>query len=169
MRADLVNTKAQAVPDRYRAVSASDSADRFRNRERSWPAFDWRLPDEADDPRRPPLKRPRFLSNSSADRVGRNLNRRAEAPVEIENPTVHSQIPGQVMAAMARHEGGSWLPIPEGRHVRSARDDGEDIFGCHDCFVGYPSLSGRGRSGAADAPRLSAAPLPDQTEERAAG
>jgi polyphosphate kinase len=99
---------------------------------------------------------------SSADWMDRNLNRRVETLVEIDNPTVHSQILDQVMAATLRDEAQSWVLMPDGHYVRATGDDGEELFSCHDFFIRYPSLSGRGRSGAADAPRLSAATPPSQ-------
>ncbi|MEM0943659.1 MAG: RNA degradosome polyphosphate kinase, partial [Pseudomonadota bacterium] len=98
---------------------------------------------------------------SSADWMSRNLNRRVETLVEIINPTVHSQIIDQVMAANLRDEAQSWVLQPDGRYLRatgapSNQGDGAEgeLFNCHDFFMRYPSLSGRGRSGADDAPRL---------------
>ncbi|MEM7237950.1 MAG: RNA degradosome polyphosphate kinase [Pseudomonadota bacterium] len=91
---------------------------------------------------------------SSADWMGRNLNRRVETMVEIINPTVHSQIIDQIMAANLRDEAQSWVLMPDGRYVRPPVRDGEELFSCHDFFMKYPSLSGRGRIGAADAPKL---------------
>ncbi|MEM9147899.1 MAG: RNA degradosome polyphosphate kinase [Pseudomonadota bacterium] len=92
---------------------------------------------------------------SSADWMGRNLNRRVETLVEIVNPTVHSQIVDQVMAANLRDEAQSWVLMPDNAYVRaSGLPQGEEAFNCHDFFMRYPSLSGRGRSGSDDAPRL---------------
>ncbi|MBY8975478.1 RNA degradosome polyphosphate kinase [Rhodobacteraceae bacterium NNCM2] len=91
---------------------------------------------------------------SSADWMGRNLNRRVETLVEIINPTVHSQIIDQIMAANLRDEAQSWVLMPDGSYVRSPVIEGEELFNCHDFFMKYPSLSGRGRIGAADAPKL---------------
>ncbi len=91
---------------------------------------------------------------SSADWMGRNLNRRVETMVEIVNPTVRSQIIDQVMAANLRDEAQSWVLQPNGSYVRAEAPVGEDAFNCHDFFMKYPSLSGRGRAGAEDAPRL---------------
>jgi polyphosphate kinase len=98
---------------------------------------------------------------SSADWMDRNLNRRVETLVEIDNPTVHSQIIDQVMAANLRDEAQSWVLMPDGRYVRAGGQPGEALFSCHEFFMKYPSLSGRGRSGAADAPRLTIAVPPD--------
>jgi polyphosphate kinase len=91
---------------------------------------------------------------SSADWMDRNLNRRVETLVEIDNPTVHSQIIDQVMAATLRDEAQSWVLMPDGQYIRASGAPGKDLFSCHDFFMKHPSLSGRGRSGAADAPRL---------------
>ncbi|MEM7498845.1 MAG: RNA degradosome polyphosphate kinase [Pseudomonadota bacterium] len=91
---------------------------------------------------------------SSADWMGRNLNRRVETLVEIENETVRDQILQQVMAANLRDEAQSWLLMPNGSHVRATGEEGEQLFNCHEFFMRHPSLSGRGRSGTADAPRL---------------
>ncbi|TYO90106.1 RNA degradosome polyphosphate kinase [Oceanicella actignis] len=91
---------------------------------------------------------------SSADWMGRNLNRRVEALVRIKNPTVHAQILEQVMAANLRDEAQSWVLQPDGAWVRAAPPAGETPFSCHEFFMRHPSLSGRGRAGAEDAPRL---------------
>ena len=91
---------------------------------------------------------------SSADWMDRNLNRRVETLVEVTNPTVHAQIIHQVMAGNLRDEAQSWVLQPDGQYIRATGDPGEELFSCHDFFMQYPSLSGRGRSGADDAPRL---------------
>ncbi len=98
---------------------------------------------------------------SSADWMDRNLNRRVETLVEITNPTVHSQIIDQVMAANLRDEAQSWILMPDNSYVRATGEAGETLFNCHHFFMANPSLSGRGRHGTDDAPRL--------TEPRAAG
>jgi polyphosphate kinase len=106
---------------------------------------------------------------SSADWMDRNLNRRVETLVEIDNPTVHSQIIDQVMAATLRDEAQSWVLMPDGQYIRASGAPGENLFSCHDFFMKYPSLSGRGRSGAADAPRLTTAGQAGGEKEQAAG
>lgn len=94
---------------------------------------------------------------SSADWMDRNLNRRVETLVEIRNPTVHAQIVDQVMAANLRDEAQSWVLQPDGAYVRAEAPAGETAFNCHAFFMAHPSLSGRGRAGAGDAPRLTEA------------
>ena len=92
---------------------------------------------------------------SSADWMGRNLNRRVETLVMIENPTVHAQIIDQIMAANLADEAQSWVLAPDGAYVRATgAPDAGALFSAHDFFMKHPSLSGRGRSGTADAPRL---------------
>jgi len=94
---------------------------------------------------------------SSADWMDRNLNRRVETLVEIDNPTVHAQIIDQIMAANLRDEAQSWVLMPDGTYVRASWVEGDEPFNCHEFFMKYPSLSGRGRGGAADVPRLTTA------------
>ncbi len=91
---------------------------------------------------------------SSADWMDRNLNRRVETLAEVTNPTVHAQIIDQIMAGNLRDEAQSWVLQPGGTYVRAEAPPGDELFSCHEFFMKYPSLSGRGRSGAADAPRL---------------
>ncbi len=91
---------------------------------------------------------------SSADLMSRNLNRRVETLVEIKNPTVKAQIIEQVMAANLVDEAHSWVLGPDGRYERAENGAAADAFSCHQFFMANPSLSGRGRAGASDAPRL---------------
>ncbi|RYH10659.1 RNA degradosome polyphosphate kinase [Tropicimonas sp. IMCC6043] len=91
---------------------------------------------------------------SSADWMGRNLNRRVETLVEICNATVKAQIVGQIMAANMADEAQSWLLRPDGSFERPAAREGQSLFNCHRFFMEYPSLSGRGSAGAADVPEL---------------
>ena len=91
---------------------------------------------------------------SSADWMGRNLNRRVETLIEIENPTVKAQIVSQVMAANMADVAQSWVMAPDGSFSRPPAIEGMFAFNCHRFFMENPSLSGRGSAGASDVPKL---------------
>ena len=91
---------------------------------------------------------------SSADWMGRNLNRRVETLVECENPTVKAQIVSQIMAANMADTAQSWILRPNGQFERPAPETQERSFSCHRFFLENPSLSGRGSAGAKDVPEL---------------
>ncbi|SCM68632.1 RNA degradosome polyphosphate kinase [Donghicola eburneus] len=91
---------------------------------------------------------------SSADWMGRNLNRRVETLIEIENPTVKAQIVDQIMAANMADVAQSWVMGPDGKFKRANLEEGKFAFSCHRFFMENPSLSGRGSAGAADVPKL---------------
>ena len=91
---------------------------------------------------------------SSADWMGRNLNRRVETLIEIENPTVKAQIVSQIMAANMADVAQSWVMTPDGGFTRPALPEDEFAFNCHRFFMENPSLSGRGSAGASDVPTL---------------
>ena len=95
---------------------------------------------------------------SSADWMGRNLNRRVETLVEATNPTVKAQIVSQIMAANLADTAQSWLLAPDGTFHRPTAPEGEVAFNCHRFFMENPSLSGRGSAGAADVPKLAHSP-----------
>ncbi|TMV14868.1 RNA degradosome polyphosphate kinase [Arenibacterium halophilum] len=100
-----------------------------------------------------PSKRARVFI-SSADWMGRNLNRRVETLVEIENATVKAQIVSQVMAANLADVAQSWVMAPDGSFTRPPAPEGGFAFNCHRFFMENPSLSGRGSAGASDVPQL---------------
>ncbi|MBW4707571.1 RNA degradosome polyphosphate kinase [Roseobacter sp. YSTF-M11] len=91
---------------------------------------------------------------SSADWMGRNLNRRVETLVEIENATVKAQIVSQIMAANLADVAQSWVMGPDGGFERPPLPEGTFAFNCHRFFMENPSLSGRGSAGASDVPKL---------------
>ncbi|MHA6344110.1 RNA degradosome polyphosphate kinase [Roseivivax sp. CAU 1761] len=91
---------------------------------------------------------------SSADWMGRNLNRRVETLVEIHNDTVKAQIVSQIMAANLADVAQSWAMTPDGRFRRDEFEEGVFAFNCHRFFMENPSLSGRGSAGAKDVPDL---------------
>jgi polyphosphate kinase len=91
---------------------------------------------------------------SSADWMGRNLNRRVETLVEIENATVKAQITSQIMAANLADVAQSWIMTPDGSFERQPLPDGQFAFNAHRFFMENPSLSGRGSAGASDVPKL---------------
>jgi len=104
-----------------------------------------------------PAKKSRVFI-SSADWMGRNLNRRVETLVEINNATVKAQIVSQIMAANLADTAQSWVLDSDGRYHRETVMREGDAFNCHRFFMENPSLSGRGSAGAADVPELTHTP-----------
>jgi polyphosphate kinase len=79
---------------------------------------------------------------SSADLMPRNLDRRLEHFIPIENQTVRRQVMEEIMVSNLKDDTNSWELREDGNYIRVT--EAEAPFSAHKYFMTNPSLSGMG-------------------------
>ena len=102
---------------------------------------------------------------SSADWMPRNLHRRVETLVPIENETVKRQLVEQVLMANRMDVMQSWEMQPDGAYLRLPQEP--EAFSAHTWFMTHPSLSGRGSALQDSRPAMPGELFPDNADEAA--
>ncbi len=80
---------------------------------------------------------------SSADWMPRNMKRRVEVMVPLENDTVRRQVLYQILMANLKDDMQSWILQPDGDYIR-VKPSERAPFNAHQYFMNYASFSGRG-------------------------
>ena len=81
---------------------------------------------------------------SSADWMPRNLDRRVETLVPIEDPAIHRQVLEQIVQANLTDEAQTWRLGTDGAYARIRTESRKKAFSAHEYFTSHPSLSGDG-------------------------
>jgi len=79
---------------------------------------------------------------ASGDLMPRNLYRRVETFIPLENETVRAQVLKQVIVALLQDTSNCWELMSDGKYMK--KEKSQDNFSSHTYFMQNPSLSGLG-------------------------